>query len=135
MIVLCTGLLTTVLYHHWGSHWEPSHGICSWWFRFLFARTTNRLESTAIAFAPFLLISGLLFIELRVTMTDWPLLVVCSPIFLFFVTLLAPLSRWNRVNGNRFELLDTGRYDDFVGQIGRAVQQECRDRSRMPSSA
>src|SRR5438874_7993021 len=24
---------------------------------------------------------------------------------------------------------------DIMGQIGRAVQQECRDRSRMPSSA
>eukprot|EP00456_Euglypha_rotunda_P039192 TRINITY_DN30135_c0_g1_i1.p1 TRINITY_DN30135_c0_g1~~TRINITY_DN30135_c0_g1_i1.p1 ORF type:complete len:179 (-),score=19.43 TRINITY_DN30135_c0_g1_i1:10-510(-) len=33
------------------------------------------------------------------------------------------------------QLLDTGTGGMLTGKIGRAVQQECRDRSRMPSSA
>eukprot|EP00456_Euglypha_rotunda_P013284 TRINITY_DN1393_c0_g1_i13.p2 TRINITY_DN1393_c0_g1~~TRINITY_DN1393_c0_g1_i13.p2 ORF type:complete len:168 (+),score=49.74 TRINITY_DN1393_c0_g1_i13:622-1125(+) len=39
------------------------------------------------------------------------------------------------VENTRFDLDKVLRPASFVPEIGRAVQQECRDRSRMPSSA
>eukprot|EP00456_Euglypha_rotunda_P011678 TRINITY_DN13116_c0_g1_i4.p1 TRINITY_DN13116_c0_g1~~TRINITY_DN13116_c0_g1_i4.p1 ORF type:complete len:106 (-),score=10.23 TRINITY_DN13116_c0_g1_i4:11-328(-) len=42
----------------------------------------------------------------------------------------------SRIDQSRTFMFSTGMWDRLeIGEIGRAVQQECRDRSRMPSSA
>src|SRR2546429_8770421 len=55
--------------------------------------------------------------------------------FIVFDTLTLADDRLEAFYDNPNALRDYFRETPLIGQIGRAVQQECRDRSRMPSSA
>eukprot|EP00456_Euglypha_rotunda_P058658 TRINITY_DN48768_c0_g1_i4.p1 TRINITY_DN48768_c0_g1~~TRINITY_DN48768_c0_g1_i4.p1 ORF type:complete len:111 (-),score=7.42 TRINITY_DN48768_c0_g1_i4:10-342(-) len=52
-------------------------------------------------------------------------------VILFLMLTGAPPWEIPAMSDKRFQLVYEGR----IAEIGRAVQQECRDRSRMPSSA
>src|SRR5438874_12129759 len=57
------------------------------------------------------------------------------PYTTLFRSVFCKLFNWRRLRTRRPKLGSTLPVGSVRNQIGRAVQQECRDRSRMPSSA